>query len=130
MHYHQDSSLRFLRRDGPKLTLTVEHRAAPSMAAIDLDLVPRQNALALEILASAPCETPASSKSIDERITAALIHAAQPLSITELRPLCRVRNATLYERLAAMTAAGRLERRLNGYQIAEQHPPGPQIKRV
>jgi hypothetical protein len=128
-HAWGDSNL-YLRRDGPKLTLTVEHRAAPSTAAIDLELVPRLNALALEVLASAPCETPASSTSIDERITAALIDAVQPLSITELRRLCRVRNATLYERLAAMTAAGHLERRCNGYLIAGEHPPGSQIKRM
>jgi AAA domain len=128
-HAWGDSNL-YLRRDGPRLTLTVEHRAAPSTPPIDLELVPRHDALALEVLASEPCETPASSTSIDERITAALIDAAQPLSITELRPLCRVRNATLYERLASMTAAGHLERKPNGYQIAGQHPPGPQIKRV
>jgi hypothetical protein len=115
-HAWGDSNL-YLRRDGPKLTLTVEHRAAPSTPAIDLELVPRQDALALEILTSAPCETPAST-SIDDRITAALITASQPLSISELRPLCRVRNATLYERLTAMTAAGHLERRPDGYLIA------------
>ena len=109
----------YLRRDGPKLTLTVEHRAAPSTPAIDLELVPRQDALALEVLTSAPCETPAST-SIDDRITAALINASQPLSISELRPLCRVRNATLYERLTAMTAAGLLERRPDGYCIASK----------
>ena len=115
-HAWGDSNL-YLRRDGPKLTLTVEHRAAPSTPAIDLELVPRQDALALEILTPAPCETPAST-SIDDRITAALITASQPLSISELRPLCRVRNATLYERLTAMTAAGHLERRPDGYLIA------------
>src|SRR6266446_1858709 len=114
-HAWGDSNL-YLRRDGPKLTLTVEHRAAPSTPAIDLELVPRHAALALEVLASAPCQTPAST-SIDERITAALIDASQPLSISQLRPLCRVRNATLYERLTALTAAGHLERGADGYRI-------------
>ena len=115
-HAWGDSNL-YLRRDGPNLTLTVEHRAAPSMPAIDLELVPRHDALALEVLASTPSPTPAST-SIDERITAALIDASQPLSISQLRPLCRVRNATLYERLTALTAAGHLERRPDGYRIA------------
>ena len=59
-----------------------------------------------------------ASSSIDDRITAALTTASQPLSISELRPLCRVRNATLYERLTAMTAAGHLERWPDGYRIA------------
>ena len=115
-HAWGDSNL-YLRRDGPKLTLTVEHRAAPSMPAIDLELVPRIEALALEVLAPAPSETPAST-SIDERITAALIEASQPLSISQLRPLCRVRNATLYERLTTMVAAGQLQRGADGYRIA------------
>ena len=115
-HAWGDSNL-YLRRDGPKLTLTVEHRAAPSMPAIDLELVPRHDALALEVLASTLSPTPAST-SVDERITTALIDASQPLSISQLRPLCRVRNATLYERLTAMTAAGHLERGADGYRIA------------
>ncbi len=117
-HAWGDSNL-YLRRDGPKLTLTVEHRAAPSTPAIELELVSRNEALALEVLTSAPCESPAST-SIDERITAALLDASQPLSISELRPLCRVRNATLYERLTAMTAAGRLHRGADGYRIAAE----------
>jgi len=117
-HAWGDSNL-YLRRDGPKLTLTVEHRAAPSTPAIELELMSRNEALALEVLTSAPCESPAST-SIDERITAALLDAAQPLSISELRPLCRVRNATLYERLTAMTAAGRLHRGADGYRIAAE----------
>jgi hypothetical protein len=115
-HAWGDSNL-YLRRDGPNLTLTVEHRAAPSMPAIDLELVPRQDALALEVLASTLSPTPAST-SVDERITAALIDATQPLSISQLRPLCRVRNATLYARLTAMTATGHIERGADGYRIA------------
>jgi hypothetical protein len=115
-HAWGDSNL-YLRRDGPNLTLTVEHRAAPSMPAIDLELVPRHDALALEVLASTLSPTPAST-SVDERITAALIDASQPLSISQLRPLCRVRSATLYERLTALTAAGHLERGADGYRIA------------
>ncbi len=115
-HAWGDSNL-YLRRDGPNLTLTVEHRAAPSMPAIDLELVPRHDALALEVLASTLSPTPAST-SVDERITTALIDASQPLSISQLRPLCRVRNATLYERLTALTAAGHLERGADGYRIA------------
>lgn len=114
-HAWGDSNL-YLRRDGEKLTLTVEHRAAASAPAIDLELVQRHAALALEVSAPAPCHSPTST-SIDERITAALLGAQQPLSIAALRPLCRVRNASLYERLTAMTASGRLERGPDGYRL-------------
>jgi hypothetical protein len=115
-HAWGDSNL-YLRREGPTLTLTVEHRAAASTPAIDLALVQRNDALALEVLAPVPCDTPAPS-SIDERIIAALLNAEQPLSISALRPLCRVRNSTLYERLTALTTAGRLVRGLDGYCLA------------
>ncbi len=57
-------------------------------------------------------------QAIDARITAALSGAAQPQPFADLRALCRVRTATLYERLAAMTAAGRLIKSADGYQIA------------
>ena len=115
-HAWGDSNL-YLRRDGPKLTLTVEHRAEPSMPAIELELVSHNASLALQVLTSAPCVNPTAT-SIDERITAALTDAAQPLSISQLRPLCRVRKATLCERLTAMTAAGRLHRDAEGYRLA------------
>ena len=116
-HAWGDSNL-YLRRDGPKLTLTVEHRAAPSTPAIELELVSHNESLALQVLTSAaPCVNPTVT-SIDERITAALIDASQPLSISQLRTLCRVRKATLCERLAAMTAAGHLHRDADGYRIA------------
>ncbi len=101
----------------PKLTLTVEHRAAPSPPAIGLELVSHNASLALQVLTSAPCVNPTAT-SIDERITAALIDASKPLSISQLRPLCRVRKATLCERLTALTAAGHLHRDGVGYRIA------------
>jgi hypothetical protein len=116
-HAWGDSNL-YLRRDGPKLTLTVEHRAAPSTPAIELELVTHNKSLALQVLTSAaPCVNPTAT-SIDERITAALIDSSQPLSISQLRPLCRVRKATLCERLTALTAAGHLHRDADGYRIA------------
>ena len=42
---------------------------------------------------------------------------AYPLPFSELRTSCRVRTATLYERLAALTAEGRLVRSDDGYQL-------------
>jgi len=44
-----------------------------------------------------------------------LVRAA---SLAELRAACRVRNATLGERLAALTAAGQLLRGADGYRLA------------
>ena len=45
---------------------------------------------------------------LDDRITAVLADIAGAMPFVELRNRCRVRAATLYERLAALTDAGRV----------------------
>lgn len=105
-HAWGDSNL-YLRREGDTLTLTVEHRAAPSQKPIRIELVEAAKALALQVADRSEPATPAPS-SLDERIASALADAASPLPFGELRSKCRVRTATLYERLAALTATGRI----------------------
>ena len=120
-HAWGDSNLYLRRnrdsRDGSDITLTVEHRAAPAMPSVTLELAQRANALALEVSEQRTPQTPAPS-SVDERITAALTDVEHPLPFAELRARCRVRTATLYERLAALTAAGRLGKSDQGYRLA------------
>jgi len=115
-HAWGDSNL-YLRRSADALSLTIEHRAAPSPPSITLELQARGEALAL-YLAQPPSPAPPAPSSVDERITAALQDAARPLPINELRSRCRVRNATLYERLAALTSSGQLLRTPQGYRLA------------
>jgi hypothetical protein len=120
-HAWGDSNLYLRRnrdpRDGGDITLTVEHRAAPAMPSVTLELAQRTNALALEVSEPRTPQTAAPS-SVDERITAALTGVDHPLPFAELRARCRVRTATLYERLAALTAAGRLGKSDQGYCLA------------
>jgi hypothetical protein len=115
-HAWGDSNL-YLRRHGDDLTLAVEHRAAASVPSVPLVLAKRGDALALEVLDRAPAAEPAPT-SVGERITRALAAADGPLPLAELRTACRVRNATLRERLAALTAAGKLVRAADGYRLA------------
>jgi hypothetical protein len=115
-HAWGDSNL-YLRRSGGELNLTIEHRAAPSPPSIGLELAQRGDALALEVVEpTAAIASPPSS--VDERITTAITQANRALPISELRALCRVRNVTLYERLTALTDAGRLVRGADGYRLA------------
>jgi hypothetical protein len=122
-HAWGDSNLYIRRHGGPReggdLTLTVEHRAAPAMPAVTLELAQRANALALEVVERRAPQTPEPS-SVDERIAAALTDANHPLAVSELRALCRVRTATLYERLAALVAAGSIVRSAEGYSLADR----------
>ena len=115
-HAWGDSNL-YLRRHGDDLMLTVEHRAAPSVPALTLELAQRGDALALEVIERGAAPDPVPS-SVDERITRALMEAGRPTSLAELRATCRVRTATLCDRLAALTAAGDLVRSPDGYRLA------------
>jgi AAA domain len=115
-HAWGDSNL-YLRRDGDNLTLTVEHRAAASPKPMKIELVQSGEALALQVVDRSEPVTP-SPRSLDERITSALAAAASPLPFAELRSQCRVRAATLYERLAALTSSGRITKAGEGYRLA------------
>ena len=115
-HAWGDSNL-YLRRLGQELTLTVEHRAAPSMPPVALELAQRGEALALELRTTASTPEIPPPSSIDERIVSALANSDHPLPIAELRTLCRIRNATLRERLIALTRAGQLLRDDHGYRL-------------
>ena len=105
-HAWGDSNL-YLRREGDTLTLSVEHRAAPALKPMKIELVEVGEALALHLVERGDTPAPAAT-SLDERITAALAAATFPLPFAELRSHCRVRTATLYERLAALTTTGRI----------------------
>jgi len=116
-HAWGDSNL-YMRRDGnDHLSLSVEHRAAASITARTLNLVRRDKALALELVAKEPQGSPAGKVlSLDERIIAAL-STAQPRPLADLRANCRARTATLCERLNAMAAAGRIGKSGDGWYL-------------
>jgi RecA-family ATPase len=118
-HAWGDSNL-YLRRDSDdRIVLTVEHRAAAAMSDVTLELTQRDNALALEpVQAERQPEHRVEPQSVDQRITAALADGEQPRPFAELRASCRVRTTTLYERLAAMTAAGLVVKSNDGYCLA------------
>ena len=114
-HAWGDSNL-YLRRIGDDLSLSVEHRAAPSMTPITIELAQRGPALALEVIDRRDPATPPPS-SLDERISATLASADGSLPFADLRACCRVRAATLYQRLAVLIATGRIAKTDDGYRL-------------
>ena len=100
--------------------MTVEHRAAAAMAGVTLELAQRDDALALRLLQQAHHQPDSGTgpTSVDQRITAALADGGKPRPFSALRVSCRVRTTTLYERLAAMTAAGLVVKSADGYCLA------------
>ena len=115
-HAWGDSNL-YLRRNGDEIGLSVEHRAAPSPKPRTIELAQRGDALALEVADRGEPVTSAPS-SLDERITAILASADQPIPFAELRSQVRVRAATLLERIGALCADGRIVKTNSGYRLA------------
>lgn len=118
-HAWGDSNL-YLRRDSDdRIILTAEHRAAAAMPSVTLELAQHDNALALQPTEANPqTEHRIEPASVDQRITAALAKGGEPRPFSDLRASCRVRATTLYQRLAAMTAAGIVVKSADGYRLA------------
>ncbi len=118
-HAWGDSNL-YLRRDSDdRIVLTVEHRAAAAGPAVTLELTQHDDALALQPIHADPYpESRREPISVDQRITAVLAETCKPRPFAELRASCRIRTTTLYERLAAMTAAGTVIKSADGYWLA------------
>ena len=117
-HAWGDSNL-YLRRDGEELTLTVEHRAAPSSRPLIIELAQNGPALALQVVERAK-PVAVTTPSLDERVTAALAEAQKPLPFTDLRARCRVRAATLHEPIGLLAAAGRIVKTVDGYRLTNR----------
>ena len=117
-HAWGDSNL-YLRRDCDELSLTVEHRAAPSPRPLIVELAQQGLALALEVVERAK-PLAAAAPSLDERITTVLAEAQEALPFADLRAKCRVRAATLHERIGLLATAGRIVKTADGYRLTER----------
>lgn len=116
-HAWGDSNL-YLRRCAETITLTTEHRAAPSLSPLTLALRADGPHLALELLDAYPPPTGPAALSTSEKIQQALALAAQPLPLSLLRQACRIRTAHLCSALALLTQSGRVKKTPAGYQLA------------
>jgi hypothetical protein len=128
LHGWGDSNL-YLRRKGSQLTLSTEHRAAPSQDHIPLQLTQAGPALALAVMKSVPtqAQTPPTPA---QRVRQALAGLTQPASLRHLRQLSGMRTAVLCAALADLSAAGEIVRDANGCQLKPpfpvSHPIDPQ----
>jgi hypothetical protein len=124
-HAWGDSNL-YLRRNDNELILTVEHRAAPSLPSIPLELVQRGDALALEpraTLAAVTTEQPVTAVPADQRILDAFGSCDGPVSPRELRERCALRKATFYGQLTELIRLGRIVRSPEGLRLAPRPRP-------
>jgi hypothetical protein len=124
LHGWGDSNL-YLRRHRDQLSLTVEHRAAPSLDPIPVQLTQKGAALALVALdASLRSATP-TTLSPEQRLLQALAQLQQPASVQHLRKLCALRTATVCDLLHTLSARGQVRRQPTGYSLSDCAHPTP-----
>lgn len=119
-HAWGDSNL-YLRRTGDDLSLSIEHRAAPSPAALAVRLAVTSTSAALE-LGTAPQsdDLPAEPASLTDAVENALADANEPMPISALRRICRARTKSVCDALAALRRAGTVVKRPGGYALARR----------
>ena len=129
LHGWGDSNL-YMRRKGSQLTLSTEHRAAPSQEHIPLQLTQAGSALALAVVPEPLASAPHTEPTPVERVRAALAQLQEPVfSVQQLRKLCAIRTETLCAALEELTQQGELSRNAKGYQLnlfPVSHPIHPQ----
>jgi hypothetical protein len=121
LHAWGDSNL-YLRRHGPSLRLTVEHRAAPGLDGLGLELRAAGEALALHLVDAAERGDPraaAHTPSRVEHVVQVLATLPAPIPRRELRQVCRMRDTVLAEALGQLLSAGRVVKSAAGYQLAD-----------
>lgn len=120
LHGWGDSNL-YLRRKGSQLTLSTEHRSAPSRDHIPLHLVQKDSALSLAISENAPLESSPELTPL-QRVRQVLAQLDQPVSVQQLRKLCGIRTATVCSVLTDLCQRGDVLRDSAGYRIKSSFP--------
>lgn len=115
LHGWGDSNL-YLRRKGSQLTLSTEHRAAPSQDHIPLQLTESGSTMALSVLAG-PLAQPSTQPTPVERVRQALAQLQEPAPVQQLRKLCGMRTADVCSALENLSKLGEVSRNSRGYQL-------------
>ena len=128
LHGWGDSNL-YLRRKGSQLTLSTEHRAAPSQDHLALQLTQTGSALTLRIVEPAADSGDTPPAPI-ERVRQILTQLHEPAPVHKIQKLCGIRTASICSALATLTTQGEVIRYTRGYQLKlplpVSHPIDPQ----
>ena len=114
------------RRQG-RLTLTAEHRSAPSFGPVGIELVHLDDGHPyLELVAPDTLSTPSPNPNLLQpdalciRILDLLSESKEPRSVAQLRAVLRVRNQRLIEALRQLTNQGKIQRLELGYVLSHK----------
>lgn len=128
LHAWGDSNL-YLRRRDRQIVMTVEHRAAPGLNDIEIELADDGKGPALRLRQAVAAETVAQPENAGQRIVEILAEAGRPLSQRQIRERAAIRAATVAAAVQTLCREGRVEHvPQGGYRLCGQHaeaPPAP-----
>lgn len=114
-HAWGDSML-YLRRQGERIFMTAEHRAAAGIESVELKLAIDSETVALQIVEPRPAsEPPSPSLTPPDRILEALAAASSPLGFGQLSSASKLRKANLCEALKELQRSGQVLKTPDGY---------------
>ena len=135
LHAWGDSNL-YLRRRDRQIVMTVEHRAAPGLNGIEIELADDGHGPALRLSRPGTDAAVPAPQTPEHRIAEILAEADAPLSQRQIRERAATRPATVARTLQGLVREGRVERAPEGgYRIAADgadagHRRGPLPKSV
>ena len=124
LHAWGDSNL-YLRRRERQILMTVEHRAAPGLNDIEIELADDGDGLALRLRQVETAPDGPRPDTPERRILQALAEADAPLSQRQIRERAATRPKTVAEALSKLVGENRVERASEGgYRLAADGPQG------
>ena len=113
LHAWGDSNL-YLRRRNKQILMTVEHRAAPGLNDIEIELADDGHGLAFRLREETPDDEGRQPDTAERRILRVIADAEGPLSQSQIRQRAAARNATVTAALRELVREGRIERAPGG----------------
>lgn len=114
-------SFLYLRKNRDQLTLSAEHRAAPALGPLALELAGASSpdaATYLKLASSADqVDCPTRVDQLQSRILQRLSSSTEPLTVDHLRSKLQVRNQRVVEALRQLSVQGKVERMPRGYAL-------------
>ena len=123
LHAWGDSNL-YLRRRDTQIVMTVEHRAAPGLNDIEIELANDGQGAALRLRRPVPDEAAPEPETPQQRIVEVLTAAEKPLSQRQIRERAATRPATVAAALHKLIGEHRVEQAPEGgYRLAASVTP-------
>ena len=113
LHAWGDSNL-YLRRRDRQILMTVEHRAAPGLADIEIELADDGQGLTFRLRQVPSVNVAPEPETPERRILQALADASAPLSQRQIRERAATRHKTVGAILQKLVSEGRVERDAEG----------------